>query len=120
MQVRKTFRFEAAHVLPHHPGKCSRLHGHSYRLEVAVNGPIQSDGPSQGMVIDFDEIDKIVENTIISQLDHVSLNDLMPNPTSEHIVMWIWRRLNASLDGLDELVLWETASACAVIRRDDL
>lgn len=72
------------------------------------------------MVIDFDEIDKVVQTTIVSQLDHVSLNDLMPNPTSEHIVMWIWRRLDAALDGLTELVLWETASACAVIRRNDL
>jgi len=72
------------------------------------------------MVIDFDEIDKVVQTTIIGQLDHVSLNDLMPNPTSENIVMWIWRRLDSSLDGLSELVLWETATACASIRRDDL
>jgi 6-pyruvoyltetrahydropterin/6-carboxytetrahydropterin synthase len=120
VQVRKSFHFEAAHVLPHHPGKCSRLHGHSYRLEVAVNGSIQSDGPSQGMVIDFDEIDNVVQVTIIDQLDHVSLNELMPNPTSENIIMWIWRRLDPSLDGLTELVLWETATACAVFRRGDL
>ena len=72
------------------------------------------------MVIDFDEIDKVVQATIIAQLDHVSLNDLMPNPTSEHIVMWIWQRLDGALDGLAELVLWETASACAVLKRDDL
>jgi len=72
------------------------------------------------MVIDFDEIDKIVQTTIIDQLDHVSLNDLMPNPTSEYIVMWIWRRLAESLEGLSELVLWETATARAVFRRSDL
>jgi 6-pyruvoyltetrahydropterin/6-carboxytetrahydropterin synthase len=120
VQIRKTFHFEAAHVLPHHPGKCSRLHGHSYRLEVAVDGPIQSDGPSQGMVVDFDEIDKIVRELVIDALDHTSLNDRLPNPTSEHIVLWIWQQLDSTLDGLSELVLWETATACAVLRRSDL
>jgi 6-pyruvoyltetrahydropterin/6-carboxytetrahydropterin synthase len=120
VQVRKTFHFEAAHVLPHHPGKCSRLHGHSYRLEVAVDGPIQSDGPSQGMVIDFDEIDKIVQTAVIAQLDHTSLNERMPNPTSEHIIRWIGQQLETALDGLAELVLWETATACAVLRRGDI
>ena len=42
LQIRKHFRFEAAHALPFHPGKCARMHGHSYRLEVAVRGPIRS------------------------------------------------------------------------------
>ena len=41
-QIRKRFRFEAAHTLPFHPGKCARMHGHSYRLEVAVSGPIRT------------------------------------------------------------------------------
>jgi 6-pyruvoyltetrahydropterin/6-carboxytetrahydropterin synthase len=70
------------------------------------------------MVIDFDEIDKVVQATIIDHLDHVSLNDLMPNPTSEYIVMWIWHRLDPALSGLSELVLWETATACAVYKRE--
>ena len=52
MQIRRTFRFEAAHVLPFHQGKCSRMHGHSYRLDVAVRGPLQTDGPARGMIED--------------------------------------------------------------------
>src|SRR5581483_4654690 len=116
MHIRKTFRFEAAHVLPHHPGKCSRLHGHSYRLEVALEGPLQAAGPAAGMVIDFDEVGRIVRETIVDELDHSSLNDRMENPTSEHIVAWIWERLAPRLPGLCELVLWETATACAVMR----
>jgi len=120
MQVRKTFRFEAAHVLPHHPGNCSRLHGHSYRLEVAVDGAVRTSGPAQGMVEDFDEIGRIVRERIVDALDHASLNDFMPNPTSENIVVWIWERLVALLPGLAELVLWETATACAVLRTSDL
>jgi 6-pyruvoyltetrahydropterin/6-carboxytetrahydropterin synthase len=119
MQIRKHFRFEAAHVLPHHPGKCSRMHGHSYRLDVAVRGPIQSDGPARGMIEDFDKIKRIVREHAVDILDHRTLNDLMENPTAEHIIMWIWRALENQLSGLDELVLWETATSCAVLRRSD-
>ena len=96
------------------------MHGHSYRLEVAVDGPLQDDGPAQGMVVDFDEIDRVVKSIVIDRLDHSSLNDLVKNPTSENIVLWIWDQLATALDGLAELVLWETASACAVLRKTDL
>ncbi|MBV8074681.1 MAG: 6-carboxytetrahydropterin synthase QueD [Candidatus Eremiobacteraeota bacterium] len=120
MQVRKSFRFEAAHVLPHHPGKCSKLHGHSYRLEVAVEGPLHTHGPAQGMVQDFDEIGRIVRSRIIDEFDHASLNDFIENPTSENILNWIWTRLADVLPGIAELVLWETATACAVLRAGDM
>ena len=120
MQIRKQFKFESAHVLPHHQGKCARLHGHSYRLEVAVRGPIRTSGPAQGMVEDFEEIATIVERHIIDVLDHRSLNELMENPTCEIIVQWIWKELKDLLAGLDELILWETATSCAVLRAGDV
>jgi 6-pyruvoyltetrahydropterin/6-carboxytetrahydropterin synthase len=120
LTIRKHFRFEAAHVLPFHPGKCSRMHGHSYRLEVAIRGPVRSDGPTRGMIEDFDEIRRVVRHEVVDPLDHQTLNDFIENPTAEHIVLWIWRRLDPVLPGLDELVLWETASSCAVLRRDDI
>lgn len=119
MQIRKHFRFEAAHVLPHHPGKCSRMHGHSYRLDVAIRGPVQTDGPARGMIEDFDKIKRIVREHVVDILDHNTLNDLIDNPTAEHIIMWIWRKLENHLSGLDELTLWETATSCAVLRRSD-
>jgi 6-pyruvoyltetrahydropterin/6-carboxytetrahydropterin synthase len=119
VQIRKHFRFEAAHVLPYHQGKCSRPHGHSYRLEVAVRGPLQSSGPASGMIADFDDIRTVVHREILDILDHISLNDVIENPTAERIVTWIWERLHAALPGLDELVLWETATSCAVLRRSD-
>lgn len=119
MQIRRTFRFEAAHVLPFHQGKCSRMHGHSYRLDVAVRGPLQSDGPARGMIEDFDEIRRVVKSGVIDALDHQTLNDFIENPTAERIVMWIWERLETTLAGLDELVLWETSNSCAVLRRSD-
>ena len=85
---------------------------------MAVDGPLQNAGPAVGMVIDFDEIDKIVKSSVIDQLDHASLNEFMENPTSENIIAWIWQRLEPALSGLSELVLWETATACAVLRKD--
>jgi 6-pyruvoyltetrahydropterin/6-carboxytetrahydropterin synthase len=119
MQIRKHFRFEAAHVLPFHPGKCARMHGHSYRLEVAVRGPVQTDGPAKGMIEDFDAVKRTVRTHVVDVLDHRTLNDLIENPTAERIVMWMWHELEPHLQGLDELVLWETANSCAVLSRSD-
>jgi 6-pyruvoyltetrahydropterin/6-carboxytetrahydropterin synthase len=119
MQIRKHFRFEAAHVLPFHPGKCARMHGHSYLLEVGVQGALQTAGPARGMIEDFDEIQRLVREAVLEQLDHQALNDFIENPTAERIVLWIWQRLEPLLEGLDELVLWETPSSCAVLRRGD-
>ncbi|HEY0615020.1 MAG TPA: 6-carboxytetrahydropterin synthase QueD [Candidatus Elarobacter sp.] len=119
MQIRKSFTFEAAHVLPHHPGKCARLHGHSYRLDVALEGPLQPAGPAAGMIEDFDVISRIVKAAAISQLDHRSLNELLENPTAENIVVWVWRRLAHELPYLAELTLWETRTACVVLKKGD-
>lgn len=119
MQIRKTFAFEAAHVLPHHPGRCARLHGHSYRLEVALDGPLQASGPAAGMVVDFDALSQIVKEVVMGELDHRSLNELLDNPTAENIVVWVWSRLEPRLPGLCELTLWETRKACVVLRKGD-
>ena len=106
-------------MLPHHPGKCGRLHGHSYRFEVALEGALQTAGAARGMVLDFDEISAVVKPSVVERLDHASLNDLMPNPTAEHIALWIWRELKPQLAGLREIVVWETRTACAVVRAGD-
>jgi 6-pyruvoyltetrahydropterin/6-carboxytetrahydropterin synthase len=119
VRIRKQFSFEAAHVLPHHLGKCSRLHGHSYRLDVTVEGPLQTSGPATGMVVDFDELARTVRAHVIDELDHRHLNDTIENPTSENIVAWIWRHLEPHLPELTELMLWETADAGALLRRGD-
>jgi len=119
VQIRKSFTFEAAHVLPHHPGKCARLHGHSYRLDVALEGPLQADGPAAGMIEDFDAISRVVKAAVVNQLDHRSLNELIENPTAENIVVWVWRRLEHELPHLAELTLWETRTACVVLKRGD-
>ncbi len=106
-------------MLPHQAGKCARLHGHSYRLDVSVDGPLQTSGPANGMIVDFDELSQSVRGVVIDALDHQYLNDLIENPTCERIVLWIWRRLQPQVANLAELTLWETATACAILRRDD-
>jgi len=117
MRIGTFFGFEAAHILPHHPGKCSRPHGHSYRLEVVVDGPVQQDGPAAGMVMDFADLKAIVRRMVIEVLDHNDLNTVIANPTAEEIVAWIWNRLEPELPNLRRLVLWETATAYAALER---
>lgn len=95
------------------------MHGHSYELEVAIRGPLQSDGPARGMIEDFDTLKAIVRQTVLDALDHTTLNDLIENPTCERILMWTWERLRPALPALDELTLWETASSCATLKRSD-
>ena len=113
MIVKRVFHFESAHRLPHHPGKCRELHGHSYRLVVSVDRPVEA---TSGMGIDFSDLKALVRDEVVDRLDHRSLNDVLDNPTAELIAQWIWERLAGKLPGLAEVELWETAE-CAVVYR---
>lgn len=112
----KTFRFEAAHSLTGVPEghKCRRVHGHSYRLDVHVEGPVDE---ASGMVIDFHEIQKVVK-PIIEQLDHRLLNDIpgLENSTSETIGKYFWDHLKPVLPGLSALTVWESDTSRCVYR----
>jgi 6-pyruvoyltetrahydropterin/6-carboxytetrahydropterin synthase len=90
MLVTKAFTFDAAHALTKYYGKCENMHGHMYRLEVTVDGPIQDNG----MVLDFVLLNRIVKREVISKLDHTTLNSLFDNPSAELIAIWIWEQLN--------------------------
>lgn len=113
MIVRRSYRFEASHQLPRHPGKCRRLHGHSYRFVVEVEGPIE---PEQGVVIDFYDLDEIVGAKVISVLDHRHINDFVDNPTAEWISIWIWRQIVEQVPGLASIELFEVEGASALYR----
>lgn len=115
MRVRRSFRFEAAHRLPRHPGKCRELHGHSYELVVVVDRPVDADS---GIAIDFSEMKEIVRREALDRLDHRSLNDLLENPTAEELARWTWRRLERALAGLVEVELFETRD-CSVVYRGE-
>jgi 6-pyruvoyltetrahydropterin/6-carboxytetrahydropterin synthase len=115
VRVKATFDFEAAHRLPHHPGKCRELHGHSYRLVVTVDRKV---APESGMAIDFADLKQIVRREVVDRLDHTYVNDKIDNPTAEVMAVWIWNALGASLAGLAEVELWETKT-CAVVYRGE-
>lgn len=113
MQVRlaKAFTFEAAHRLPGFPPghKCTRLHGHSFRVEVVVEGEVD---PAKGYLIDFSDIRDACE-PIRRQLDHYYLNEIpgLENPTAEMIAAWIWRQLKPALPLLSEIIVYETCQS---------
>jgi 6-pyruvoyltetrahydropterin/6-carboxytetrahydropterin synthase len=105
MRVTKEFRFDAAHNLIHYKGKCERLHGHSYRLLVTIRGPVGPDG----IVMDFEDLDRAVRERVISRLDHSYLNDLIPQSSAENIAIWIWEQLRDL--PLCEVALYETPTS---------
>ena len=111
--VTRAFTFEAAHQLPWHKGKCQRLHGHSYRLEVTVDGPVRPDG----MVVDFAELREVVDRDIVSRYDHQYLNDFLDNPTAELLAQEIWKLLEAAQLPVARLRLWETANCVVEVAR---
>lgn len=119
MEIFKLFGFEAAHFLPNVPEghKCGRLHGHSFKVEVHVEGPMEEEA---GWVMDFADL-KEHWKPVGDHLDHRLLNDIegLTNPTSENLARWIWRRLEPKLAGLSKLVIWETCTAGCVYRGED-
>src|SRR5688500_13629485 len=116
VELKKTFQFEAAHLLPHLPEthKCRRLHGHSFKAEVVVAG---ENDPKLGWVMDYADISAAFK-PLWEQLDHRYLNEVpgLENPTSEKIAVWIWERLKPALPQLTEVVVAETCTAQCVYR----
>lgn len=111
--VTRTFTFEAAHQLPWHQGKCRNLHGHSYRLEVTVAGPIGD----QGIVVDFADIKRVVERDVVDVFDHRYLNDLLDNPTAELLAAEIWKTVEAADLAVGRIRLWETPDSFVEVTR---
>lgn len=114
MELFKEFSIEAAHWLPNVPEghKCRRLHGHSFRISIHVEGPVN---PQLGWVMDFADL-KAAFRPIEDQLDHRCLNDVagLENPTSENLARWIWEHLRPGLPELSKVIVRETCtSGCA-------
>jgi 6-pyruvoyltetrahydropterin/6-carboxytetrahydropterin synthase len=83
------------------------MHGHTFSVIVKLSGDLDQ---SKGWVIDFSDIDDIYHKNVQSLLDHQYLNDIdtLSNPTTEHIVAWIWDKLLPDLDGLTEVTVSES------------
>lgn len=111
MEIFKEFSFEAAHRLPQVPPghKCARLHGHSFRVEIHVRGPV---GETSGWIMDFADIKAAFAPTL-ARLDHYYLNEIpgLENPTSENLARWIWDELRPRLPELCRIVVKETCTS---------
>lgn len=107
----KEFEFDAAHYLPEYYGKCEKLHGHTYKLVIKVEGTPDK----EGMIIDFIKLKDIVTSTILNRLDHACLNDVLPQPSAENIAIWVWNQLVGILKAenhhLHEVEVWETKTS---------
>ena len=105
------FKFESAHRLPKVPPghKCARLHGHSFRVELAVAGPVDA---STGWFIDFGVLYDAWK-PLHDQLDHNYLNEIpgLENPTSEVLAGWVWERLKLTLPSLVRVTVFETCES---------
>jgi len=116
VELVREYRFEAAHRLPKVPPghRCARLHGHSYRIEVEVSGPVDEE---TGWLVDFYDMDRAVQ-PVIEELDHRLLNDIagLENPTSERLCHYLWQRLSPALPGLSALTVWETVDSRCTYR----
>ena len=111
MELRKSFQFEAAHLLPHLPKahKCRRLHGHSFKVEIVVAGECDQ---KLGWLMDYADITAAFK-PVWEQLDHFYLNEIpgLENPTIEIMCAWFWQKLAPQLPGLAEIVVHETPTA---------
>ncbi len=119
MEIFNIFHLECARRLPHLPAEhpCERVHGHSFRVEVHIAGPLD---PQLGWVLDFADVEAAWA-PVKTALDHRYLNDVhgLDNPTSERMAMWIWATLKPALPGLAKIVVQETASSGCVYRGED-
>ena len=119
MKIFKDFTFEAAHRLPNVPEghKCARLHGHSFRVRIVIDGPVDAHA---GWVLDFGDL-KAAFRPLYERLDHNYLNDIggLENPTSEQLARWIWRELRSRLPLLDEVQVRETCTSGCIYRGED-
>ena len=108
MIVYRTFRFHAARFLPnlHDKHICKEIHGHTFNLTVYISGTIKN---PEGFVIDFFDIDIVLNKKILPLIDHKLLNDVegLSNPTSEHLIKWIWDNIVNEFSGLGKLKLSE-------------
>lgn len=109
--------FSSAHHLRNYKGKCERIHGHNWKVEVVVCGEKLD---REGFLIDFTLIRDKLKN-ILCVLDHKDLNTLpffrKRNPTSENICMYIYNKITAALKGypveVKRITVWENEKQSA-------
>jgi 6-pyruvoyltetrahydropterin/6-carboxytetrahydropterin synthase len=110
-EIRKSYRFEAAHFLPRLPKThpCGRVHGHSFKVGLIARGELD---PEMGWVVDFAVLDEGVA-PLLRSVDHALLNDVAghENPTSELLATWFYERLRPGIRQLHQVVVSETCDS---------
>lgn len=116
VELHKSFRFEAAHRLPNAPDghRCRNLHGHSYVVDVVVEGEVN---PDRSWFIDYNDILALCEPVRL-RLDHHTVNDIpgLESGTAEMLSIYIWNELKPKLTGLKEIVVHETTTSSCTYR----
>lgn len=116
MDIFRIFHLQCARRLPALPDThlCSRLHGHSFEVELTLSGDID---PALGWVLDFADIE-LAWQPVHAALDHRYLNDVegLANPTSENLAVWLWQRLKPQLTDLSQVKVMETHDSGCVYR----
>lgn len=116
VELKKHYRFEAAHHLPRVPKghKCARLHGHSYRVELIVRGPVDV---HTGWLIDFAAIDDAWQ-PLFERFDHRNLNEVpgLENSTCEILAAYVFDAIKPRIPVLAAVTIWETDDACCTYR----
>lgn len=114
--------FSAAHYLRNYEGKCARLHGHNWKIEVEIDARQLDD---VGMGIDFQDV-KAETKELLEGLDHYNLNDMPPfdkiNPTAENLSAFIYQSLATKINDqrvqVSAVTVWETERACVRYSED--
>lgn len=117
--VMKEVSFEAAHYLPKHPGQCSKMHGHCWKVRVKISSYTL---PPDGMVIDFGTLKEWLDKYVKAH-DHTVLNDVFPtDPTAENLALFIFQDLEAQCSMqpfyVEEVQVQETEGNVAFVRKE--
>ncbi|HOF17773.1 MAG TPA: 6-carboxytetrahydropterin synthase, partial [Phycisphaerae bacterium] len=94
--------------------KCRRMHGHSYRVDIHVTGPVDE---RLGWVMDFAQIKRAVQ-AVLDRIDHRYLNEIpgLENSTSEILAKYLWDRIAQEVPGLSAVTIWESETSRCVYR----
>ena len=108
MKIYRTYRAHCARYIPtlDDGHVCKEMHGHTFNIIVSIDGPINE---KTGFVMDFFDLDKIVKKEVISIIDHKVLNDIdgLPNPSTEHLAIFVWNKLVNQIDHLSTIAISE-------------
>jgi len=119
-EIRVEEKFSAAHQLKGYEGKCEELHGHNYRVEVAISG---KDLTEAGLLLDFKEVKRVLREIIDEYFDHKMLNEVElfkdRNPSAENIAQVIFYLVKEKLPKnvrLEWVRVWETDTSSALFK----